>query len=537
MSCREGGCHPRFASRVARAVAILGIVAITGCRLHFDDVTDDAGDAGDAGSDVAMLDASFVAHAETYFKASNTDALDSYGESLALSADGNTLAVGAIHEASDAVGVNSNQASNTVTHAGAVYVYRRAGATWVQEAYVKASNTDINDDFGWTVALSADGNTLAVGAFQEGSASTGINQEQTNNAAGASGAAYVFTRTTGTWTQQAYVKASNTGAGDFYGWSLALSGDGNTLAVGAVLEASSAIGINGTQADNTAPGAGAVYVYTRAGTTWSQQAYVKASNTNANDYFGWAVAVSNDGNTLAVSAKEETSAATGVGGAQGDNTAMSAGAVYVYTRAGTTWSQQAYVKASNTGVGDTFGSSVAISGDGNTLAVGAVGEDAATTGVNNPPDEGALDSGATYVYTRAGTTWSQRAYLKASNTGAGDAFGYSVALSADGSTLAVSGLLEDSAAVGINGTQADEAGPDSGAVYVFVGVGTMPVQTTYLKGANSEGGDGFGRGLGLSSSGLTLAVSARDEDGAALGVGGNQADNSASNSGAAYVTE
>jgi hypothetical protein len=129
--------------------------------------------------------------------------------------------------------------------------------------------------------------------------------------------------------QQAYIKASNTGSGDQFGSSVALSGDGNTLVVGAPGEASAATGIGGNQALNTAASAGAVYVYTRSGTAWTQQAYIKASNTGAGDQFGTSVALSSDGNTLAVGAIGEASSATGIGGIQTDNTAASAGAVYV----------------------------------------------------------------------------------------------------------------------------------------------------------------------------------------------------------------
>jgi hypothetical protein len=118
-----------------------------------------------------------------------------------------------------------------------------------------------------------------------------------------------------------YLKASNTNAGDRFG-VVALSTDGNTLAVGAINEASAATGINGNQADNSAAGAGAVYIYTRSGTTWSQQAYIKASNTGTSDQFGGALALSSDGNTLAVGAVGEASAATGINGNQADNSAL-----------------------------------------------------------------------------------------------------------------------------------------------------------------------------------------------------------------------
>jgi uncharacterized Zn-binding protein involved in type VI secretion len=136
---------------------------------------------------------------------------------------------------------------------------------------------------------------------------------------------YVFTRSGTTWSQQAYLKASNTDAGDVFGVPVTL--DGDTLAVGAVLESSNATGVDGDQADNTAGGSGAVYVFTRSGRTWSQQAYLKASNTDAGDRFGWSVAL--DGDTLAVGARLEDSNATGVDGDQADNSADDSGAMYV----------------------------------------------------------------------------------------------------------------------------------------------------------------------------------------------------------------
>ena len=258
---------------------------------------------------------------------------------------------------------------------------------------------------------------------------------------------------------EAYLKASNTGEFDEFGYSVALSGD--TLAVGAYREDSNATGVGGTQADNSANDSGAVYVFTRSGTTWTQQAYLKASNTDARDYFGYSVALSGD--TLAVGALSEDSNATGVGGNGADNSVNYSGAVYVFTRSGTTWSQQAYLKASNTGANDYFGSSVALSGD--TLAVGAILEDSNATGVNgNEANNSVTGSGAVYVFTRSGTTWSQQAYLKASNTGVGDWFGSSVALSGD--TLAVGAQSESSNATGVGGTQADNSASGSGAVYV-----------------------------------------------------------------------
>jgi len=170
--------------------------------------------------------------------------------------------VGARAEGSDARGIDGDQADNSADGAGAVYVFTRMGSTWSQQAYVKASNAEALDSFGWSVALSADGSTLAVGAPGENSNATGIDGDQADNSADGAGAVYVFTRSGSTWSQQAYLKASNADANDGFGsWSVTLSGNGSTLAVAALQEASNASGVGGDQADNSVPGAGAAYVF------------------------------------------------------------------------------------------------------------------------------------------------------------------------------------------------------------------------------------------------------------------------------------
>ena len=178
--------------------------------------------------------------------------------------------------------------------------------------------------------------------------------------------------------------------------SVSLSGDGNSLAVGAIDEDSNATGIGGAQ-NNNSTDTGAVYVFSRSGSTWQQQAYIKASNSGADDEFGYSVSLSGDGNSLAVGARYEDSNAKGVGGTQ-DGGSDDSGAVYFFTRSGSTWQQQAYIKASNTGAGDEFGFSVSLSADGNSLAVGANNEDSNAKGVGGTQGGGADNSGAVYLY-------------------------------------------------------------------------------------------------------------------------------------------
>ena len=471
-----------------------------------------------------------------YFKASNAGLNDYFGKSLSLSSDGNTLAVSALYEQSNATGINGNQADNSASYAGAVYVFTRIGTTWSQQAYLKASNTEAEDYFGFSVSLSSDGHTLAVGAADESSRATGVNGSEADNLASDAGAVYVFTRSGSTWSQQAYIKASNTDARDFFGNFVSLSPDGNTLAIAAPTEDSNATGINGNQADNSATNAGAVYVFTRSGIAWSQQAYLKASNTGIEDNFGTSLSFSSDGNTLVVSAKGESSNATGVNGDESDNSALDAGAIYVFVRSGAAWYHQAYLKASNTSASDYFGNSMSLSSDGNTLAVGISGDDSNAIGINgNEADNSLIDAGAASVFIRSGATWSQQAYLKASNTGARDYFGNSLSLSADGNTLAVGAVTESSSVTGINGDQTSNSFSSAGAVYTYTRTGTTWSQQAYLKASNTTELDRFGFRVVLSSDGGTLAVSAWGDDSSATGVNGNQTDNTVSDTGAVYV--
>jgi hypothetical protein len=402
---------------------------------------------------------------QAYLKADNTETNDQFGHAVSLSDDGNTLAVGGRLEDSAAIGVQGDADDNSATNSGAVYVFSRNGGSWSQQAYVKAGNTDANDEFGRTVSLSGDGNTLAVGADLEDSNTVGVDNDEANNSAGDSGAVYLFNRSEDAWSQQAYIKARNTGANDRFGRAVSLSDNGNTLAVGAYLEDSNATHLDGDENDNSANASGAVYVFSRSSGVWSQQVYLKASNTDALDHFGLALSLSGDGDTLAVGADGESSAVTRD---ESDNSANASGAVYVFNRNGSTWSQQAYVKASITGAIDEFGWTVGLSGDGNTLTVGAIGEDSNATGINgNDNNNSARASGAVYVFKRSGGGWSQQAYAKASNTGTGDQFGYAIGLNEDGTTLAVGAYREDGAAIGLNGNANDNSADASGAVYLY----------------------------------------------------------------------
>jgi hypothetical protein len=502
---------------------------------------------------------------DAYLKASNAESSEWFGFSVAIS--GSTIVVGAYFEASsqttitNADGQPGHPDNDSAPGSGAVYVFKRDGnGDWIQDAYLKASNAEGGDFFGVSVAIS--GSTIVVGAERESSNQTTITNTDgsasSDNSATDSGAVYVFKRDgNGDWIQDAYLKASNAEGGDFFGFSVAISG--STIVVGAYAEDSNQTTITNddgsASSDNSASGAGAVYVFKRDGSgNWIQDAYLKASNAEASDVFGWSVAIS--GSTIVVGALYEASNQTTItnadGSASSNNSASGAGAVYVFKRdAAGDWIQDAYLKASNAGLGDQFGYSVAISGS--TIVVGAYSEDSNQTTITNTDgcpgtapgcsadNNSAGGSGAVYVFKRdANGDWIQDAYLKASNAEANDYFGYAVAIS--GSTIAVGAYREDSYQTTItnaDGTASSYNGAtDSGAVYVFKRNGSGNwIQDAYLKASNAEAGDRFGNSVAISGS--TIVVGAPFEGSNQTTItnadGTASSDNSASFSGAVYI--
>jgi hypothetical protein len=396
-----------------------------------------------------------------YIKASNSARGYQFGSSLALSNDGNTMAVGSVGEASSATGIDGNQADTAMPGSGAVYLFTRSGGAWKQQAYVKASNTgekSDGDQFGYSVALSGDGSTLASGAISEDSAATGINGNQADNAADSAGAVYVYTRSGDKWSQQAYVKPWNTtNRGNLFGYSLGLSGNGNTMAVGAYDEER---------------GKGAAYVFVRNGATWSQQNRLQASNAEDGDSLGCSIAISDDGNTMVAGAFDEDSLLRGIQppteGSNDSASDVSTGAAYVFVRNGTAWTQQAFIKATNTRLNDQFAWALSLSRDGNTLAVGAHLEDSGATGLNGDQEDATSeDSGAAYVYVRNGTTWTPASYIKGSPAHASAEFGISLALNADGKVLVVGAFKDSGGGNGLNPAKTLKPSSEAGAAYIY----------------------------------------------------------------------
>lgn len=359
------------------------------------------------------------------------------------------------------------------------------GATPVHDGLaLKTSTGDSSDLFGQTVALSGD--TAVVGAPAEDV-----------NGLWDAGAVHVYVRNGSGWTEQARLTASNIARQDHFGESLAL--DGDTLVVGG----------NRFNDQGSAQERGDVYVFVRNGTTWTEQAHLIASNAENGDLFGHAVAIS--GNTIAVGAPWED----GDGSGPGNNGATDSGAVYVFARNGTTWSQTAYLKMPEVvRAHDHFGVSVAVEGD--VIAVGAPQSD----GFDGSP----ANHGAVYTYRRYGTNWEWRGLLEASNLEADDGFGASVAMA--GNTIVVGAPGED----GNGSSESDNSAPDAGAAYVFTsGNEGTRYQRGYLKASNAEAGDRFGGAVALEEEALIVGAECEDGDGS------SESDNSAEWAGAAYV--
>ncbi|AWH86077.1 hypothetical protein HYN59_13570 [Flavobacterium album] len=483
----------------------------------------------------------------SYIKASNAGANDQfggrlntssflYGKGTKISADGLTLAIGAILEGGDLTGgpINSTNNDNWNT-AGAVYVYTRSSITanWVFQAKIKPSQLNAGDIFGNALDLSNDGNTLVVGSIRESGSGTGVNPAH-NNSAGAAGAAYVFTRSGSTWSQQAYLKANQSDANDVFGSSVAVSGDGNTVAVGTPAEDGSGTGINPAVNNNKA-NSGAVHIFNRSSGVWSYGTYIKASNPDSEDHFGCSVELNNDGTTLAVGARYEDGSNPGINPVV-NNSTSAAGAVYVFQKNAGTWAQQAYLKAGNVSATDQFGANVDLDGSGNTLLVGAHGDDGSGKGVNPGANESTADAGAAYIFKRSGTAWSQSAYLKSSNPTASDYFGYSVSIANDGASVILGAFGEDGSNGCINPAD-NNSTTDSGAAYLFSLVGGNWVYSYMLKMPNAVGstsGDYFGAGVSINSDGRSIAIAAFNEDGSGMGINPT-ANNSAADAGCVIV--
>jgi hypothetical protein len=471
-----------------------------------------------------------------YVKANNTDANDRFGgfvdattvdgtgKAVSISGDGLTLAVGAPYEDGSLAGGAINSINNNLLRdAGAVYVYSRpnTASNWVFQAKIKPVELGSADAFGHAVDISSDGNTLLVGSLFEDGSGTGVNPVADNEVSNA-GAAYVFTRAGTVWTQQASLKPPSTAlANEYFGAAVAISGDGTTAVIGAHREDGSGAGINPVHNDLMEE-SGAVYIYTRTAGVWTFDATIKAHGPGRDDRFGFSVSVNSDGTTVAVGAPREDGSGAGVNPAV-NNSTTNAGAAYVFVRTAGLWSQQAYIKSLNAPrTSDEFGTCVDLSDNGNTLVVGAPGEDGSGIGVNPGANTSASNSGAVFTYNRSGTAWSTGAYLKSTQPGSGDAFGRNVALARDGGAVVVGAVGDDANSTCIN-SATNNSSTNVGSTQLFGLIGGSWVPTFLFRrvpGMSNGTELRWGMVVDVDAAGRTAVIGSGNEDGAATGING-----------------
>ncbi|MGB0868815.1 MAG: FG-GAP repeat protein [Flavobacteriales bacterium] len=393
---------------------------------------------------------------------------DQFGRSVSISNDGTTIAVGSYKEDIDL--------NKPINNAGSVYIYRLIAGNWSsQEVKIQASDKQEEDFFGFAIALSGDGKTLVVGAFNE----DGGNGDISPN----SGSAYIFKYENSIWQQKQKIQASNTGNGDKFGRSVAINGDGKTIAIGAFSH-------DFTLNDGSSiPEIGAAYIFQYNGSNWQEQQFIHASDKFYSDFFGWSISLSDNGNTLVVGAIYTRDIV---------NNILGTGTAYIYKRIGNSWSEQAILKASNAGYSDLFGEYVTISGDGNTVAIGTIREDGVSSNTIS-------NAGAIYIFKFDGVNWNEEIIIRASDKQTNDYFGTSCALNFDGTILIVGAEGEDG---GIG-----DPNNNAGSVYVYHNNESVWDEINIIHANDQDAADEFGIAVAISSDGNTIVIGAHLEDG------------------------
>jgi len=380
-----------------------------------------------------------------------------FGSALDLSEDGTELFAGFSNDDS---GVAGNSLDTSLSSSGSVYVFTKTSGVWAKTDYLQAGTIKNNARFGQSLDLSKDGQYLAVGAPNDSSGSNVINGNESDTSAAGAGSVTVFVRNPdNTWSQHAYIKASDAAADDYFGTPVQISDDGSVLAVGAYR----ADGVG-----NSAERAGVGYIYKRSGVTWTEDAMVEASNAKAQFYFSVNIDLSGDGTTFVASSRGQSSVG-GINNDQLDDSASESGAVYVFKDSGTSWDQEAFIKADRPFIGGNFGRTALILNEtGDKLYVGENGNRASSKGIDGDSfSEGKIRSGAFYIFEKTAGSWSKAHFIKSPNPESYDEFGYSGDVSSDGSILAIGAYNENGNGKLLEGNPANNDTPGSGAVFIY----------------------------------------------------------------------
>lgn len=357
-----------------------------------------------------------------------------FGFSVSVDSDGTRIVVGAYGASAGGFSI-----------AGKAYVFSRSGSNWTEEAILSASDKAANYYFGYSVSINSDGSRIVAGSIYAKSGTI-------SNA----GKVYVFSRSGTTWTEEASMsEGANAAAYTNYGRSVMISSDGNRIIVGAASASPSGLS-----------GAGRVYIYSRSGTTWTEETVLTASNMSASAYFGRGVAITSDGSRVAI----------GSYGASPSATSM-AGAVYVFSRSGTTWTQEAILTASDKAANDNLGIGLSINSDGSRIITTAY----------NASRNSISSIGKTYVFSRSGSTWSEEAGFLSSDGVANDKFGFYTLMSSTGLFAMTSSVQAGSPGYTL-----------SGKTYIHKRNGASWSELSIMTASDKAASDNYGRSIAIS---------------------------------------
>jgi hypothetical protein len=353
------------------------------------------------------------------------------------------------------------------TDTGSAYIYTYSGGSWGSEVRIVASDAATNDGFGNSVSMSSDGTKIIVGAKGKGGNNTG--------------AVYIYTYSSGSWSQEAKIQAATNSGGDNFGHIVSMSSDGTKVIVGAPYQ------------DAAATNAGAAYIYTYSGGSWGSEVRIVAPDAQASDLFGQGVAISGDGTKVIVGAHSE---------AAGGNYA---GAAYIFTYSGSSWDTGTKIVAADAQAEDNFGYAVSMNSDGTRVLVGA------------PYEDHINQAGAAYIFTYSGSSWDTGTKIVAPDAQANDYFGKGVYMSSDGTKVIV----------GAEGEDVDGLYGDAGAAYIFTYSGSSWDTGTKIVATDAGSSDTFGSGY--------YGAVAMNTDGTKVIVGAIQETTGGSSAGAVYI--
>lgn len=433
-----------------------------------------------------------------------------------LDVSGNFMAVGAPDEDSSSIGIGGDFNNNDLINSGAVYIYEKINGVWNFHSYIKASNPQARAQFGKSIAMWND--LLVIGAPREHSNANTVNGDQLNENAPESGAVYIFRNVGNAWVQEAYLKASNNKTKNNFGTSVDVHN--NRIVVGADGEDDTGVDGNG---DFELFSSGAAYVFEHDGANWFQSAYLKADHVNQGDFFGTSVSIFDE--TIVIGARLEDSDAVGVDGLISNNQSNASGAAYIFTLNNNAWTQEVYIKPTHNQDRQMFGTKVAIWE--NTVAVSAPNEFSDFYGINGDASNlarhaNSTNIGTVYIYQNINNKWYHTHYVKTPSSS-----------SAFGSGL---DLKNDQLVIGSPFATTRDDPQVRGGVFVYQKDQNQQWQLSHeIYGVNTEANDFFGGQVSISEN--QIMTSAFGNDSQEPGIGADDLDNSASDSGVIYILE